>query len=189
MSTTPADVSVSEASPDAGVPCVPGGATGRTKLSETGLFADIATKTIACDVLPFEPEFKLWSDAAEKKRWVRLPPGTSIDTTDPDHDKGENGSAVTTHAIYGHGKSGSIREAFAARGVTPTSIIGSVVTQGQVIMKAGDTGMSFHNHTHLEVRTGSTLDPATSYTIPIVFREAGALEKLTWYTSANAKVA
>jgi len=111
------------------------------------------------------------------------------DTAEPDHDKGEGGSAVTTFAIYGHGKSGSIREAFAARGVTPTNIIGSVVTQGQVIMKAGDTGMSFHNHTHLEVRTGSTLDPATSYTIPIVFREAGALEKLTWYTSANTKVA
>jgi hypothetical protein len=79
---------VTQASTDAGadvVTCVPRSATGRTKLSETGLFADIATKTVACDVMPFEPEFKLWSDAAEKKRWVRLPPGATIDTTDPDH--------------------------------------------------------------------------------------------------------
>lgn len=82
---TPADVSISETSTDAAPPCVPLTGSGRTKLSETALFADIAAKTIACDVIPFEPEFKLWSDAAEKKRWVRLPPGTTIDTTDPDH--------------------------------------------------------------------------------------------------------
>jgi hypothetical protein len=57
---------------------------GRERLSETGLFSDIASKTVAEDVLPFEPEFVLWSDGAIKKRWVRLPPGATIDTTDPD---------------------------------------------------------------------------------------------------------
>lgn len=71
---------------DAGPACIPSTAPrGRTKLSETGLYSDVARKTVACDVIAFEPEFKLWSDAAEKKRWVRLPPGTRIDTTDPDH--------------------------------------------------------------------------------------------------------
>src|SRR5690349_1711795 len=58
---------------------------GRDQLSQTGLYADIATKTIAADVLAFEPSYVLWSDGATKTRWVRLPPGTSIDTTDPDH--------------------------------------------------------------------------------------------------------
>lgn len=58
---------------------------GHDRLSQTGLYEDIATKKIAADVGAFEPAFVLWSDGAEKKRWVRLPPGTAIDTTDPDH--------------------------------------------------------------------------------------------------------
>jgi hypothetical protein len=57
---------------------------GRQRFSETGLFADIASKALASDVLPFEPEFVLWSDGAIKKRWVRLPAGATIDATDPD---------------------------------------------------------------------------------------------------------
>lgn len=83
---TMADVTIG--SNDAGAdvqPCTPSAATGRAKLSETALFSDISSKTVACDLIAFEPEFKLWSDAAEKKRWVRLPAGTTIDTTDPDH--------------------------------------------------------------------------------------------------------
>ena len=54
-------------------------------LAETGLFADLATKTIAADAVAFEPTYKLWSDGAAKRRWVRLPPGTQIDTSDMDH--------------------------------------------------------------------------------------------------------
>ena len=54
-------------------------------LSETGLFADAATKRIAEDALPFEPTYWLWSDGADKRRWLRLPPGTRIDTTAMDH--------------------------------------------------------------------------------------------------------
>ncbi|HMJ14048.1 MAG TPA: hypothetical protein VK524_21670, partial [Polyangiaceae bacterium] len=52
---------------------------------ETGLYRDIGKKTIAPDLLPFEPEFVLWSDAADKRRWLRVPAGQRIDTTDPDH--------------------------------------------------------------------------------------------------------
>ena len=54
-------------------------------LSETGLFADAATKRITEDALPFEPTYWLWSDGADKRRWLRLPPGTRIDTTAMDH--------------------------------------------------------------------------------------------------------
>lgn len=53
-------------------------------LSNQGLYADIATKTIAGDLIEYTPEFPLWSDGAEKRRWLRLPPGTQIDTVDPD---------------------------------------------------------------------------------------------------------
>ncbi|MFO1303276.1 MAG: hypothetical protein U1F54_06060 [Burkholderiales bacterium] len=46
------------------------------RLSETGLFEPGA--------LEFSPQFPLWSDGAKKRRWIRLPAGTSIDGNDPD---------------------------------------------------------------------------------------------------------
>lgn len=52
-------------------------------LSETGLYAADGV-TLADGVEPFEPRFPLWTDAAAKARWISLPPGTQIDTTDPD---------------------------------------------------------------------------------------------------------
>jgi hypothetical protein len=54
-------------------------------LSQTGLYRDIASKEIAPDLIAFEPAYKLWSDGAQKQRWLRLPPGTKIDTSDMDH--------------------------------------------------------------------------------------------------------
>ena len=37
-------------------------------LSATGLYQSIAAKTLAPGVLPFTPQFPLWSDGAEKRR-------------------------------------------------------------------------------------------------------------------------
>jgi hypothetical protein len=34
--------------------------------------------------LPFSPQYPLWSDGAEKHRWLYLPPGTTIDGSNPD---------------------------------------------------------------------------------------------------------
>jgi hypothetical protein len=53
-------------------------------LSQTGLYDDIANDIVAADVVPFAPQFELWSDGAEKRRWIRLPPNERIDTSDPD---------------------------------------------------------------------------------------------------------
>lgn len=55
------------------------------RLSETGLFTDVATRTLAADVRGYRPEFELWSDGASKQRWVYLPPGETIDTRDMDN--------------------------------------------------------------------------------------------------------
>jgi len=55
-----------------------------TNLSEVGLYSDIAAKTIAANVEMFEPQFKLWSDAELKTRWIYLPECEQIDTTDMD---------------------------------------------------------------------------------------------------------
>jgi len=55
------------------------------KLGETGLCTDASCQSIAADVSPYEPRWHLWSDGAEKRRWIRLPPCKKIDTTDMDH--------------------------------------------------------------------------------------------------------
>lgn len=53
-------------------------------LSDTGLYSDFGTRTLAPGVFPFTPRFELWSDGAEKQRYLLLPPGTKIDTSDMD---------------------------------------------------------------------------------------------------------
>jgi len=52
-------------------------------LGETGLYARGGTDEIAAGVLGFSPQYPLWSDGAEKRRWIRLPRGTQIDARDP----------------------------------------------------------------------------------------------------------
>jgi hypothetical protein len=50
----------------------------------TGLYTDVADKAIAPGIEPFLPAHQLWSDGAEKDRWIYLPPGTQIDSSDAD---------------------------------------------------------------------------------------------------------
>jgi hypothetical protein len=49
-----------------------------------GLYADGSCTVPAPGVRPYHPRFALWSDGADKERFVYLPPGASIDTSDPD---------------------------------------------------------------------------------------------------------
>ncbi|MFO0617936.1 MAG: hypothetical protein U0414_35425 [Polyangiaceae bacterium] len=53
------------------------------RLSETGLFA-AGTTELAPGVRPYTPTFALWSDGAEKRRWISIPEGARIDTKDMD---------------------------------------------------------------------------------------------------------
>lgn len=53
-------------------------------LADTGLFADARRQVLQADVIAFSPQYPLWSDGADKHRWLRLPPGTAIDARDPD---------------------------------------------------------------------------------------------------------
>ncbi|HEY8038922.1 MAG TPA: hypothetical protein VIF15_03980 [Polyangiaceae bacterium] len=55
-----------------------------TDLSCTGLYADFASKTVASDVQAYVPGLALWSDGALKARWIYLPPGQKIDTSNMD---------------------------------------------------------------------------------------------------------
>ena len=51
----------------------------------TGLCVDKACTQISADVHAYTPRFGLWADTAAKRRWIYLPPGNQIDTTDMDH--------------------------------------------------------------------------------------------------------
>lgn len=53
-------------------------------LSCTGLYSDIGAKAVAPSARYFKPGVPFWSDGADKGRWIYLPPGTKIDSTDMD---------------------------------------------------------------------------------------------------------
>jgi hypothetical protein len=97
--TTPSGVSPSpDASPDVSSPNAEGGApTSRYCASDldenekiwkhlecSGLYASLASKTLASDVKDYKPGVEFWSDGAEKQRWVHLPDGAKIDISDWD---------------------------------------------------------------------------------------------------------
>lgn len=49
-----------------------------------GLYVAGSCETLAEGVRPYAPAHALWSDGAEKRRWVFLPAGATLDTSDPD---------------------------------------------------------------------------------------------------------
>jgi mono/diheme cytochrome c family protein len=53
------------------------------RLSETGLYDAGRPGAIDPRNRAFSPQYPLWSDGAAKSRWVFLPAGSTIDTTDP----------------------------------------------------------------------------------------------------------
>lgn len=52
------------------------------RLSQTGLYGDAELREPAAELLEYTPAHELWSDGASQRRWLRLPPGTRIDTSD-----------------------------------------------------------------------------------------------------------
>jgi hypothetical protein len=54
-------------------------------VSETGIYSDLAALTLDSSFEPFAPNFVLWADGAEKSRFISLPPGQKIDTSELDH--------------------------------------------------------------------------------------------------------
>jgi hypothetical protein len=120
---------------------------------------------------------------------------------DPDHDRGVGGRIDFTYCLYLHGRRDSVTEFLGDR----ATALGTRVRRGQPIMRSGSTGISFHNHLHMDVRQqpeGFTM-PATgrvnrgnlSAPVPFVFRDVtnflgrdGVCTKLNWYTSSTERV-
>ena len=57
------------------------GASAPDNLHQTGLYARTGTLELAPGVRSFSPQYPLWSDGASKRRWIALPPGTTIDAS------------------------------------------------------------------------------------------------------------
>ena len=53
------------------------------RLSGTGLFVAGSTTVVRPEILSFTPQYPLWSDGAVKRRWLYLPPGSTIDAAQP----------------------------------------------------------------------------------------------------------
>ncbi len=54
-------------------------------LAQTDLYSNFAARTINPALIEYTPAHALWSDGALKRRWMSLPPGTKIDTSDMNH--------------------------------------------------------------------------------------------------------
>lgn len=54
-------------------------------LSSRGLYRDLANGDPAEAAIEYTPDYALWSDGVAKRRWLLLPPGSQIDTSDMDH--------------------------------------------------------------------------------------------------------
>ncbi|MGH7293651.1 MAG: hypothetical protein ACRELB_01900 [Polyangiaceae bacterium] len=70
--------------PTDGGDCGAGSIGEPTELRCTGLYADWDSKTVATGVVEYDPGLHLWSDGADKTRWIYLPPGSQIDTSNMD---------------------------------------------------------------------------------------------------------
>lgn len=72
--------------PDAPVDAPPPRPDANTNLlSQAGLYTSFALKTIDPRLRTYEPRFALWADGLGKRRFLDLPVGQKIDTSDMDH--------------------------------------------------------------------------------------------------------
>lgn len=62
----------------------PTGDSPPSSLRQTGLYEAGEALRVREGIATFSPQYPLWSDGAAKRRWLYLPPGTSIDATRAD---------------------------------------------------------------------------------------------------------
>lgn len=59
----------------------PGGTQAPATLFETGLYQQPEDLTVDPAHIAFQPRYPLWTDGAEKRRWISLPPGSAVDAS------------------------------------------------------------------------------------------------------------
>jgi len=53
-------------------------------LSQTGLFSDLASLTPSSGIIEYTPSHPFWSDGTQKRRWIGVPDGSTIEFTNDD---------------------------------------------------------------------------------------------------------
>lgn len=88
LCTAACDEKGGDAPPDAfpdSAPEVPDAAVGDPEtLADTGLYSDFDTEVLAPGVVEYAVSWELWADGATKRRFVFLPEGETIDSSDMD---------------------------------------------------------------------------------------------------------
>lgn len=64
---------------------------------DLGLYADETCDTLADGIVAFEPQYKLWSDGVVKQRFIALPDGDVVDSSDADHWAFPVGTTIWKH--------------------------------------------------------------------------------------------
>jgi hypothetical protein len=132
-------------------------------LGDTGLYVGNSLSQVSPDVLPFSPQYPLWSDGAAKRRWIWLPPGTSIDASMADAWEFPRGTKLWKE--FAHGRAFETR--YLERGADGAWRFGSYVwsADGKDAVLAPAAGIR-----ELPVPLSSACDtrdaPGARYTIP-----------------------
>ena len=66
------------------IDCATTPTTAPQRLSQSCLYSNITSLTVSSQLKRFTPNYQLWSDGADKLRWIYLPPGTQVNTDRPD---------------------------------------------------------------------------------------------------------
>ena len=149
-----ADAAVDAAPPDAGSFSEPD----YDFLSETGLYEDILSETIASGIIEFVPAYKLWSDGSAKRRWILLPTGRTIDTSNMDHWQFPIGTKVWKQFTHEIGPNTLLLETRLTEKWGPNA---ADVYQASFVWNANDTDASFS-------RFGATNVKGTDHDVPAV---------------------
>lgn len=150
----PADAAPPDADPaDAYIPPV----ITYTLLSQTGLYSDITTKTLAPGVIEFTPHYKLWTDGALKRRWILLPAGTQVDTTNMAHWRFPIGTKVWKEFAYDD--NGFVR--METRLIERTGPDRNHVWMGSFEWNAGETEADYRQFGRSNVKSSDHDIPAT----------------------------
>jgi hypothetical protein len=82
---TAEDLGISDGSVDGRTPPNCDAGTEPVALACTNLYASWSQLTLAPDVKAYTPGATMWADGADSSRWLWIPPGSKIDTTDPNN--------------------------------------------------------------------------------------------------------
>lgn len=124
-------------------------------LQETGLCDDGPCAVINPGILAFRPQFQLYSDGATKRRWIQLPAGTKIDTTDMNYWKFPVGTKVWKEFTSGTTR---VETRFAMKVGTDDSLNASWYWASYIWDPANTTATLFNASTGNPDQTGTTHD-------------------------------